>query len=129
MGYVLLWIESLAVSLLLVAMVLACAARWSNRWLRAALWMAAALVPLIVYAAVTAGMGYLKFEYSMAIAWFYPLVALTAAYIVGVIFLRLYGLSIAGAGGLAPRAAEWSRGKLAALNDVHVEGRLELVQL
>jgi len=112
MGYVLLWIESLAVSLLLVALVLACTARLSNRWLRA-LWVAAALVPLIVYAALTAGAGFLKFRYSIAVVWFYPLVALTAAYLVGVIFLRLYGMSIAGAGDPGPKAAGWPRGKLA----------------
>jgi len=52
MGYVLLWIESLAVSLLFVALVLACVGRLHRRWLRHALWAAVMMVLLVVYGAM-----------------------------------------------------------------------------
>ena len=55
MGYVLLWIESLIVSLLLVATVLACVGRLHRRWLQTALWLPAPLLLLLFYTALTAG--------------------------------------------------------------------------
>ena len=51
MGYALLWIENLAVSLLLVATVLSCVGRLRRRWLRHALWMPVPVVLLLWYAA------------------------------------------------------------------------------
>jgi hypothetical protein len=115
MGYVLLWIENLAMSLLLVATVFSCVGRLRRRWLRDALWMPIPVLVLVWYAFLV----YLATELTffghnlLPARWFGAVVALAVSFLVGVVWLRCRGLRrIDGEIGL-PLAATWPRGKLA----------------
>jgi hypothetical protein len=112
MGYALLMIESLALSLLLVALVLACAGRLRLGWLRVALAVPVPLVLLVIHVALTGVAAQLQFGRGIG-GWFYPMLALTIAVLVGVIWLMVRGLRGADADGTACAAASWPRGKLA----------------
>jgi hypothetical protein len=109
MGYILLWIESLAVSLLLVATLLACTAQWQGRK-PAVFSVLLALLPCLAYAGLTGLAAYLQFEIRATDAWFYPTLALTLVYCAGAVWILRYGLRRAAAD---LRAAAWSREKLA----------------
>jgi hypothetical protein len=114
MGYVLLWIENLAVSLLLVAMVFSCVGRLRRRWLRDALWMPIPVVFLLWYALLI----YLATELTffghnvLPANWFGAVVALAASFLVGIVWLRRRGLRRIDDETKLPMSATWPRGKL-----------------
>ncbi len=118
MGLTLIWIESLAACLLLVALVTACSARLSGRWLRTLLPILVALVLALLGLALSVTGGYLM-KQSRIHSWIFYYTSLWAvAFIVaGVIMLRR-GLRRQGSGMASdqpPRTAarSWSRAKLA----------------
>jgi hypothetical protein len=112
-GYVLLWIENLAVSLLLIAAIIACVARIRRRWLRLASWIPFAFFVFLAYLALTILTGYLKFVLLPDSVWFYSALALMISYVVGVICLRIVGLNPKTDEPEIIPAATWPRGKLA----------------
>lgn len=119
MGYVLLWIENLAVSLLLVATVIASISRlrpdhmpWLPRSVKGLVSILLALALLTVYTGLTTLAGWLYFA-NIAISGQFPaLLLLTVAYAGGAVWLLVRGLryqtgqpNVVGAG--------WPCGKLA----------------
>lgn len=110
MAYLLLCAESLAVSLLLVATITACTARWRFRGLRAFVLVLTLLVGLLLYAglAVLAGMLYLALP---DFAWaFQAALVLAGGFLLGAIIIYIRGLRWRE--GIA-RAATWPCGRLA----------------
>ena len=75
MGCVLLWIENLAVSLLFITTVIACAARRRRRWLRLAVWVPFGFIVFLAYFVLTIKLGIFKFSYMPDFVWFYPVLA------------------------------------------------------
>ena len=115
MGYTLLWIESLATSLLLVAVALAWAARVKSRIVRAIMWLPIALLLLVVYVALTFATSYLHFHCYLSLVYFFALLLLTFGYVAGVVVLRLVGFSRSSTDSSgAVRAAAWPLGRLQA---------------
>ncbi len=112
MGYALLIVESLAWSLLLVALVLACAGRLRRRWLRLTLALPVPLVLLALHIALTAEVAAIQFAYRVG-SWFYPMLGLTIAVLAGTIWLMFRGLRRVDVHGTPCAAANWPRGKLA----------------
>jgi hypothetical protein len=112
MGYVLLLIESLAWSLLLVAMVLACVGRLRRGWLRLALALPAPLVLLVIHVALTAIAAHFQLGHRIG-GWFYPMLVLTICVLVGAVCLLFRGLRRANDDPTACAAATWPRAKLA----------------
>ena len=112
MGYALLIVESLAWSLLLVAIVLACAGRLRRAWLRLMLALPVPLVLLALHVGLTAETAQLQFAYHIG-SWFYPMLGLTIAVLAGTIWLMVRGLRRLEADGTPCAAANWPRGKLA----------------
>jgi hypothetical protein len=112
MGYVLLWIENLSVSLLLVATLLACAGRLRRRWLRHVLAVLAPLLLTLIYAAMTVATAFLQFKARID-TWFFPTLALTVFFITGAVWLRIRGLRYVDAESTSVAAAAWPRCKLA----------------
>jgi hypothetical protein len=107
MGYALLWTESLAGCLLLVALAAACSARMSRRWLRVAVPVLTALVPGLVglWAAVLAGLLVLNAQVQMYgwVLW----------YTAGWVFVFAIGVALIVRGALRQGAGvRWSRGNL-----------------
>ena len=88
MGYVLLWIENLAFSLLLVATLTACISRLQRPKLRLVLWILVASVPWLVYAGLTGLTAYLKFGMLVGDSWFYPCLGLLICFSLGAIAIR-----------------------------------------
>lgn len=109
MGYALLWIEGLAVALLLVATLLACAGRLERRWLRLGAFLVVTLGLALVFTALTVVAGWLQFS-GMSDRWFVSTLLLTAAFVAGAVWLGFSGLR---RGNGRPAAAAWPRGKLA----------------
>lgn len=112
MGYLLLLIESLTVTLLLVATVLACVGRLHRRWLRLTLCLPLTLALLISYTALTVGAALLQFS-GASDRWFYPMLTLTVAFLLGAVWLAICGLRRVGSEPHRVAAATWPRGKLA----------------
>ena len=83
MGYALLIVESLAWSLLLVAITTACAGRIRRLWLRLAVALVVPLALVIVHVALTISAGLYEFAYGIG-EWFFPMLALTLFFIAGV---------------------------------------------
>ena len=109
MGYALLWIESLLVSLLATAAWLAWVARLRRRWRRVALGIALPLALLLFYVVVTAGAVVLWQQGMLGgAARLLPvaLAALTFAFAVGSVWLLVRGLR-------RTAAAGWRLGKRA----------------
>ena len=115
MGYALLWIENLAVSLLLVATVFSCVGRFRRRWLRDALWMPVPVVLLLWYAGlVYVATVFVFFTRNMLpVSWFVAVVALAVSFIVGAVWLQRRGLRRFDEQTGLTAAASWPRGKLA----------------
>src|SRR3972149_2960504 len=109
MGYLLLWIENLAVSLLFVAWVTAGVGRWQRRWLRAVVWLPVALVLLLIYLRLAHYTGASEFT---GFSWFYYTLGLTVFFLLGVIFLCVVGLKRTPAVERPTVAARWPRAKL-----------------
>jgi hypothetical protein len=112
MGYALLMIESLAWSLLLVAFVLACTARLRRGWMRLADSLPIPLVLLVIHLALTAVAAQLQFAHRVG-GWFFPMLTLTIAVLVGTVWLMVCGLRRVDGDGTTCAAATWPRGKLA----------------
>lgn len=112
MGYALLLTESLTVTLLLVATVLACVGRFHRGWLRLALWLPPTMAVLFAYAALTVGAACLQFS-GASDRWFCPILALTIGFLVGAVWLSVRGLRRVGGEPHRTAAAAWPRGKLA----------------
>jgi hypothetical protein len=106
----LLWAESLAVSLLLVATVTACTARWASRGLRAFVLTLTLLLLLSVLAALTA-LAAVAYSYLPSFAWgLLATSALAGGFLIGTILIYVRGLR--GRGGIV-RASAWPGGRLA----------------
>lgn len=111
MGHVVLWIVSLAVSLLFVAALTACIARMTSPRAQWVLWALVALAPVIVFGALTAVGGYLAFALAMSRSLFAAPFGLALCCAAGALAI--------GAKGLLPRdagerpAAAWPRLRLA----------------
>jgi hypothetical protein len=113
MGYLLLWIEGLVVVLLLVALATACAADWSQRWVRRAVPLAAALVPGGLGAWAT---GFCLVELlgdgPFAVSWWFVYtLTWTIAFWLGALVLMRIGRSRV-APEAPPMARAWPRGVL-----------------
>ncbi|HEV3117608.1 MAG TPA: hypothetical protein VGY58_11170 [Gemmataceae bacterium] len=111
MGYALIWIESLAAALLLVALVTA----WSA-WRSRRLWQWAGpillgLVLIALPAILTYGIGWLRYVRGMELPWFSYLLVWTIAFAVGALVVLVAGLRRRGEAG--PAARFWSVSKLA----------------
>jgi hypothetical protein len=113
MGYILLWIESLAVSLLLVATLVACIGRLRRRWVQVALAILVALVPLAAYVGLTSLAGIMKFNVGMSGTRFYPILTLTVLFAIGATRVLYRGLRRGAGQPRRPVAGSWPRGKLA----------------
>ncbi len=113
MGFVLLGIEVLAVALLFVATLAACIARLRSRISQLVLWVLVVLPPFLLFAALTAGAGFLKFKHLLVNGLFYSLLAIAVCFVLGAIWIRRVGLRRKGEDPDAPAARGWSRGKLA----------------
>jgi len=118
MGYVLLWIEHLAMGLLLLATLVACISQLKRPWLRMALSVLVALPALIVYALLLLILGHLRFRESIVVGMFGPLVMLTACYAIGVVWILFAGLRRRD--DESAKASAWPRGKLALVTFIAV---------
>jgi hypothetical protein len=112
MGYILLWIENLTVSLLLIATVIACTSRMRRRWLGVIISTVVSIFVFLPYLLLSIWVGFAKFHDSFDVG-FYPLMALAIFYLGGTIWLFIAGLFSRNRELDAYRAANWSRGKLA----------------
>ena len=113
MGYVLLCLENLAMSLLLLATLEACLGHWQRRRLRVIAAFMAALVVLAVYLGLVVVLGLLKFTMGLASSWFYPLAVMTGSYMVGAGWILIAGWRRSEDGLSGPHCAIWARGRLA----------------
>jgi hypothetical protein len=104
MGYALLFVEALAFSLLLPAVLLAYVARMERRRFRIVAALLVLLVPLGVYATLTGLAGYFQLVVPVTDRWFLPLGLVTASYLVGGVWLFWR----------SSEAAAWPRARLAA---------------
>jgi hypothetical protein len=113
MGFILLWVESLAVSLLLVAWAVACVGRWRRRWLYTVVYAGVTLVLLFPYALVASQIGVMKFDFPYPdYPWFYYTSGLSVFFLAGAIALGVVGLRRPPTELLPTVAAAWPRGKL-----------------
>ena len=107
MGYVLLCLENLAMSLLLLATLEACLGHWQRRRLRVIAAFMAALVVLAVYLGLVVVLGLLKFTMGLASSWFYPLAVMTGSYMVSAGWILIAGWRRSEDGLSGPRCAIW----------------------
>ncbi len=112
MGYVLFWVESLAVALLLVAWVAACAARWSNRWGQRVVPLLVAFILIALAAGITSILGFGYFQRVLGYLPFLSMLGWTLALTTGMVILWFRGLKRTGADSV-PLARDWPRGRLA----------------
>lgn len=108
MGYVLLFVEALGLSLMLAATLLACAARVQREGLRRLASLAVLLVPLGLYITLTGLLAYYQFVEPVTDRWFLPLALSTAGYCAGGLWLFRRRRT----------AASWSRGRLATASGI-----------
>jgi len=118
MAYVLMWLEALAFSLLLPATVMA----WTGRFRRVGLGRAAvagaSALPLLIVGLLTIVCGYVRFAHNVAPSLFFPLLALTVAYMVGITWLHRSGRRAAAGADGRPASASWPAGRLAVATGV-----------
>lgn len=112
MGFLLLWVESLAVSLLFMAWVFACVGRWRRRWLRGGVVALGDLVVLMIYLYLAVYAGRLQFSGTLGFRWFYYALVLAISVFVGAVALHVIGLSRTRKTALPAVASRWPRGKL-----------------
>jgi hypothetical protein len=112
MAYVLLWIESLAVSLLWVAALLACIVRLRHRRLRVFLLVLVVLLPLAGYVGLTGLAGLLKYCGLLGTR-FYQILGLTVCFVIGSSWVLHRGLHRGSEEPRRPVAVSWPRRKLA----------------
>jgi hypothetical protein len=114
MGYALLWIENLAVDLLIVATLVACIGRLKRPRLRLALSLLVALPILVASAIALTGLGYLRFVRSILDGGlFYPMLISAGCFVIGVGWILGVGLRRRTDDLAATVAATWPRAKLA----------------
>lgn len=113
MGYVLLWVENLVVLLLTVAVVTACVGRLRRRRLRNGLWAIASAAIFLPLAFLTLVWWSMVFQHqTWAVKWFVAMLALTIAFAVGSLGLRIRGLRRVDNAPMPTAAGNWPRGKL-----------------
>lgn len=112
MGFFLLWIENLAVSLLFMAVVFALAARFRRRWLRWIIWVPLGLFVFLIYLALTIVAVVLEYEVP-GFGWILPFLTLLISYVIGIIGLAVSGSRPASNEPSIKAAAVWPLGKLA----------------
>jgi hypothetical protein len=113
MGYVLIWIESLAAGLLLAALVTACAARLRRRLWQVLVANLAALLLLAGPGSIAYGVGYLTWQIgSVQRGTFFFLLCWVVALALGMVVVLDRGLRRQG-DGAEPAARTWPRGRLA----------------
>lgn len=110
MSYALLWIEVLIISLLWLAALVACVAHLRRRWIRIIMTIVILLVPVALLGAFTVATAYL-FEQGVERNWFRYATSLLAAFLLGAVVTLAAGRPVER--GDRPRAAMWSRSKLA----------------
>lgn len=111
MGQTLIWIESLAVGLLFLGLVTACAAHWPRRWVQRVVPVLAAFSLCASAAGITFPAGALKYHNGVEGVPFFYLLSWTIAFTAGAISVGILGLRRRGEEA-APAACFWSRGKL-----------------
>jgi hypothetical protein len=112
MGHVLIWVESLAVALLLPALVTACAARWRRRFRQGVLPVLTTVLLVAVAACVTWAAGFFRFQAFLDSVPFWSVLSWTILFAVGAVLLLIRGLRQRQEEG-APAARAWPRGRLA----------------
>lgn len=113
MGYALLWIENLTVSLLLLATVLACVGHLQWRWLRCAIWTVMVLAFTVFYGNLVWLTGLFQFRTGFVATWFYPALSLAVIVLLGMVWLSIVGFRRADGMAVPIAAGTWPRGKLA----------------
>ena len=114
MGYLLLWIENLAVSLLFMAWLTACVAHWQRKWHRGLAWMIIVIMVIFVgFNASAVVTGTVKLFQPRNIPWFYQqILTLTICFLIGAILLLIKGLRRISNVETTLVASAWPRGKI-----------------
>jgi hypothetical protein len=112
MPYVLLWVESLAASLLLVTTVWACVARMRRAWAKGLLLAFSVLAPLTVYLVAAGAAGFVFSRYGGLMVGFFATLGLLGCFLAGVVWIARRARRDGGDG--RPAGASWPRGRLAA---------------
>src|SRR4051794_8807390 len=114
MGYFLLWIENLSLSLLVTATLLACIGRLHNAKLRLGLRAAIILVFTLVYLGLVCPAAALELQPApIKLGLFYPFLALMVCYLVGALWLGRSAMQRTDDDPPSVASADWPRGKLA----------------
>jgi hypothetical protein len=112
MGYAVLWLENLAVVLLLTATAVALSSRWKWTVLRLGLPLLVALLILAGHAGCTVLVAWL-WPKRLGSEWLCPLAAITLCSAIGIGWILLVGLRRGREDRSRPRAAHWPRARLA----------------
>jgi hypothetical protein len=112
MGHALIWVESLAVALLVPALVTACAARWPRRFGQGVVPVLTTVLLVALAAGLTWALGYFRFQAFLDSVPFWPVLAWTVLFAVGAVFLLVRGLRRR-QDEAVPAARSWPRGRLA----------------
>jgi hypothetical protein len=112
MGYALIWVESLAAGLLLVALVTAWAGRWPRHLGRGGIPVLVAVLLVAAAGAAAWGLGYLMAQGVVVPGTFAAVLAWAAALAVGLVIVLARGLGRSGEGD-GPAARAWAPGRLA----------------
>ena len=110
MGYILLWIENLALWLLLAALAVALASRFRRWWTRWSLLLLLLGLPLLMLGATTAILAKLEFQNMIRTGLFLPVSILLACTLIGVTTILVWGWRRDPE--QRPRACGWRRGPL-----------------
>lgn len=130
MGYFLLWLENLSLSLLFVATLLACIGRVRSERARLVLGVIVIVVPLLIYLGLISPAAAMELgPQGTKLGLFVPFLTLTICYLVGAVVLRWRAFRLTDDNPPIP-AAHWPRGKLAiALATVFVLHVLTLINM
>src|SRR3989304_4659649 len=111
MVYVLLWIENLAVSLLLMATVFALVGRFRWRWMGFIIWIPLSLFIFLGYLFLSILTSIPRCPFFRNSMWFYSALALMMCFLVGLIWLCIAGVKRKKNNPIVP-AANWPLFKL-----------------
>jgi hypothetical protein len=109
-GFALLWLETLAASLLWTALVIAWTARLARRWQRVWFFFAALLPVSVVASLLTVATGFLKFRVELQINWFFYTLSGSLVFFITAVILSRFAVRRVGD---ASRARAWPRRRLA----------------